>query len=92
MNRDISKVSAVCHMHPQMSQVVKSTGCCPRGLELDSRHPHGDSQLSLCPVPGDDALFWPLYALDMHTVRRHICKQNTSKYTPNIYYLLIYTG
>jgi hypothetical protein len=31
---------------------MKSTGCLPRGPGLESKHPHGDSQMSVTPVPG----------------------------------------
>ena len=39
---------------------VKSPGCSSRGPGFDSQHPHGGSQLSMTPFPGEsDALFWP---------------------------------
>ncbi|CAO2590642.1 hypothetical protein LEMLEM_LOCUS5939, partial [Lemmus lemmus] len=33
--------------------VVKSTDCSSRGPGFNSQHPHGSSQLSEDPVPGD---------------------------------------
>ena len=33
--------------------MVKSTSCSSRGLGFNSQHPHGSSQLSVTPVPGD---------------------------------------
>ena len=32
---------------------VESTGCSSRGPEFNSQHPHGSSQLSVTPGPGD---------------------------------------
>jgi hypothetical protein len=31
----------------------KSTGCSFKGLRFTSQYPHGSSQLSVTPVPGD---------------------------------------
>ena len=47
--------------------VVKSTGCFSRVPRFNSQHPHGSSQLSLTPVPGD-----PTPSL------RHACRSNTN--------------
>jgi hypothetical protein len=33
--------------------VVKSTGCSYRAPRFNSQHPHGGSQPSIIPVPGD---------------------------------------
>ena len=35
------------------SSVVKSTDYSSRGPRFNSQHPHGSSQLSVTPVPGD---------------------------------------
>lgn len=35
------------------SSVVKSSSCSSRRAGLSSQHPHGGSQVSIAPVPGD---------------------------------------
>ena len=46
---------------------MKSTDCSSKGSDLNSQHPHGSSQLSITPVPGD------------HTSsHRHIRRQSTN--------------
>ena len=34
---------------------VRSTGCSSRGPGFNSQNPHGGSQLSVAPIPGDQA-------------------------------------
>jgi hypothetical protein len=46
---------------------VESTGCSFREWGFDSQHPHGSSQLSVTPVPGDPT-----------PSHRHTCRQNTN--------------
>ena len=50
-----------------MAQQLRALTTIPEDLgSISSTHPHGGSQLSITPVPGD---LTPSY--------RHICKQNT---------------
>jgi hypothetical protein len=44
---------------------VKNTGCSSRGPSFNCQHPHGSSELSVIPVPGEFA--------PSHT---YICRQN----------------
>jgi hypothetical protein len=37
----------------EMALGVKNTSCSSRGLGFNSQHPHGSSQLSVIPVPGN---------------------------------------
>lgn len=50
--------------------VVKRTGCSFRGPELNFRQPHGGSQLSITPLPGNsmNSLFWSLWGQSMYLV------------------------
>ena len=48
---------------------VKNTDCSCRGLGFNSQYPHGTTQLSVTPVPGDPTLS-----------HRHACRQNTNAY------------
>jgi hypothetical protein len=50
--------------------VVKSTGCPSRGPGFNSQHPHGGSQVSVSPVPGD-----------LTPSHRYTCRQNTNTHT-----------
>jgi hypothetical protein len=45
---------------------VKRTDCFYRRSEFNSQHPHGGSQLSVTPIPGDLTLS-----------HRHTCRQNS---------------
>jgi len=47
--------------------VVRNTVCSSRGPEFNSQHPHGSSQPSVTPLPGDPT---PLH--------RYTCRQNTT--------------
>lgn len=47
---------------------VGSTGCSPRRLEFSLSHPHGASQSSSVPVPGDPI---PLQELGTHSCWVH---------------------
>jgi hypothetical protein len=53
---------------------LKSTFCSSRGPRFSSQHPHSGSQPSNY---RSNAIFWPLWAPDMHMVHIHTCKQNT---------------
>ena len=64
----------------QTAQRLRSTGCSSRGPRFNSQHPHGSSQVSVTPVPGDlipssglhghQAHTWCTY---IHVDRTHIC-------------------
>jgi hypothetical protein len=49
---------------------VKSTGSSSRGSGFDSPHPHGVSQISVTPVPGNMMSFSGLHGHCMHVVHR----------------------
>ena len=51
----------------EMAQQLRALAALPEDLSSISQHPHGSSQLSITPVPGDPA---PLY--------RHTCRQNAN--------------
>ena len=51
----------------RIGSVVMSTGCSSKGPRFNSQHPHGSSQLSVTPVPGD-----------LTPSHRHTSGQNTN--------------
>ena len=56
--------------------MVKSTGCSSRGPRFYSQHPHGNSQVSVTPIPEDTMLFCPLCASPC-TCYTDICTSTT---------------
>ena len=55
--------------------VVKSAGCSSRGFEFNSQQPHGGSQASLTPGPGDLMSFSAFQGHQTHmcTYQAHTC-------------------
>jgi hypothetical protein len=49
--------------------MAQQLSCSPKRLRFNSQHPHGSSQLSITPVPGD-----------LTPSHRQTCKQNTNAY------------
>ena len=43
---------------------------------LENQHPHGSSQLSVTPIPGDPMSSSGLWAQGMHMVYRHTSEKN----------------
>lgn len=59
----------------------RSTGCSPKGLHLSSWHPHGSSQASVTPVPGNPAPFLAcIYAHDTQMYKQSHTQKIINKY------------
>jgi hypothetical protein len=59
------------------SLVVKSTGCCSKGPELNSLHPCGGSVLLVTPVAEDPMLSSVSTGTALMWYHRHTFRQNT---------------
>jgi hypothetical protein len=62
-----------------ISIAIESTDCSSNRPRVNSQHPHGGSQPSIIPVPGD-----------LTPSHRHICSQNTNAHKIEINTFLKY--
>ena len=60
---------------------VKSTGCSYRGPRFNSLHPHGGSQPSITPVPGDPMPSSNLQGHQAHMWQTYTYRQNIHTHT-----------
>lgn len=62
--------------------VAKSAGCSCQGSRFGCRHPHGGSQPSTTPAPGN-LMLPPRHQACMRVAHRHICRQIAHRHKIN---------